>query len=551
MVKNDNLPLIEKIEIKYFRSIHDVTLNRCERINIITGGNDSGKSNVLRALNLFFSNQTDFDIPYDFEKDLAIRRVAETQASRKQAFIYVKITFNNIFQFQSLPKQFAVKKQWNRYWDEPDTSYFPRNLKSANVSKFLNRIQLHYVPAIKDREIFQHYLKLVHNTLVSSNVQLRTASRQFSDVISAATQSMEERIKSGIGVESRIDFPDDLSILFGDLDFSTMISDNVWLSFKQRGDGIQIGHIPYILDFLARQNTDKAFVWVYEEPENSLEMTRAFELADKFLNDFSKKNQIFLTTHSPAFYALEGPHAKKWFVDQTREAVEEKHYYSSRVTPSDSIDDVDNLLGVAALIKKHAKKIFDEREILLKQAKRLTQLEKSTLVCEGSTDVKYIQKAIEILDPELAIHITVQEVGANNKNTGSDSLKKLRTLLINNDNITSGRCIFVFDCDETSLPHQETGKISTFRFNRLDGRPLKNGIENNFPNETLDCIYSDEERFWSLRSKTGSGGAVISQVRELKKTEVCEFICNRALEEDFQPFHPLVSFIRENVILNE
>ena len=43
-------------------------------------------------------------------------------------------------------------------------------------------------------------------------------------------------------------------------------------------------------------------IWGFEEPENGLELLKAFEMADEFL-DYSRKVQIFVTTHSPAFYS--------------------------------------------------------------------------------------------------------------------------------------------------------------------------------------------------------------------------------------------------------
>lgn len=59
---------INKVHIKNFRSIVDETIE-LKDFNCFVGKNDSGKSNVLKALNLFFNNKTDFDSPLDFESD--------------------------------------------------------------------------------------------------------------------------------------------------------------------------------------------------------------------------------------------------------------------------------------------------------------------------------------------------------------------------------------------------------------------------------------------------------------------------------------------------
>ena len=48
------MKLISKIEIKYYRSIHNQTISEINNLNIFSGGNDVGKSgHVLNPLNLF------------------------------------------------------------------------------------------------------------------------------------------------------------------------------------------------------------------------------------------------------------------------------------------------------------------------------------------------------------------------------------------------------------------------------------------------------------------------------------------------------------------
>lgn len=49
------MKIIKKIEISYFRSVYSVDLKNVDDLNILIGGNDSGKSNILKALNLFLT----------------------------------------------------------------------------------------------------------------------------------------------------------------------------------------------------------------------------------------------------------------------------------------------------------------------------------------------------------------------------------------------------------------------------------------------------------------------------------------------------------------
>ncbi len=57
---------IKRIHVKNFRSLVDETIELSD-FNFFVGKNDSGKSNVLKALNLFFNMSTDFDTAFDFE----------------------------------------------------------------------------------------------------------------------------------------------------------------------------------------------------------------------------------------------------------------------------------------------------------------------------------------------------------------------------------------------------------------------------------------------------------------------------------------------------
>ena len=58
------MSFIQRVRIKNFRSIRDVEL-QCNFFTILVGQNDAGKSNILRALDLFFNDQT-----YDFNFDV-------------------------------------------------------------------------------------------------------------------------------------------------------------------------------------------------------------------------------------------------------------------------------------------------------------------------------------------------------------------------------------------------------------------------------------------------------------------------------------------------
>ena len=59
---------IKYIRIRRFRSFGQVEIE-ASRLNIYSGKNNAGKSNILRALNLFFNFQSNYGVPYDHSVD--------------------------------------------------------------------------------------------------------------------------------------------------------------------------------------------------------------------------------------------------------------------------------------------------------------------------------------------------------------------------------------------------------------------------------------------------------------------------------------------------
>lgn len=391
------MKIITKIEINYFRSTYSIDLKGVSDLNVLIGGNDSGKSNILKALNLFFNNQTEHEQDFSFLDDLTRKREQEARSAKGRATIWMKVHFSNFLNWRSLPDEFVIKKTWNRYSNQPETT-FPKGVSSTSVAKFINKISFHYVPAVRGREIFTHFLTLLHDALLDDEkAGLVGSTEALMGVINDSTEEMSGRIFDGVGIESNIQPPTDLRVLFNALDFSTGYSGHS-IPLQKRGDGIQSRHIPFILDFVARHSKTH-HVWAYEEPETSLEMGPAFELAAQFNDEFCKDNQIFLTTHSPAFYDLSGDHVCKWFVHQELVSGE----YETRVEMVSSKDVLDSKLGVAALIADRAKQAYEQIKELNATVNRLDEEishhNVPHVILEGPTDRKILEEAYGRLYP--------------------------------------------------------------------------------------------------------------------------------------------------------
>lgn len=407
------MKIINRIEIHYFRSVYKINLDRAEDLNILIGNNDSGKSNILKALNLFFNNQTELDKNFYFHDDLTKKRSQEVRKQKGKASIWIRIYFNNFLKWKSLPQEFSVKKSWNRYSEAPETIY-SKDISPTIIPKFLNKLSFHYIPAIRGRDVFSYFLNMLHDTLFNDdNSELLLSTEALTKLINENTEEMTKKIEEGIGIKSDISPPTDLKVLFNSLDFSTSYNDH-HVSLQKRGDGIQARHIPYILDFITKNST-KYHIWAYEEPKTSLELGAAFLLAKQFSDEFCKGNQIFVTTHSPAFYDIEGEHIAKWYISQNS-SDSNAETSAKRVTLKDLLD---NNLGITALITKRAKEEFDRSQKLKEENERLNkELQDKNLpriIVEGVTDKDILNIAYEKLYPgRTAICKFISANGADN-----------------------------------------------------------------------------------------------------------------------------------------
>ena len=302
---------IEEITIENFRSIQSAHI-KTDRLNLFVGNNDAGKSNVLKALNLFFNGETDYDVPYDFDRDYS--KLAKQIAKKAPE---VKITLKISLPSTYTDKQVIWTKKWRK--DSEGISPHTNDIKTPNKEKttqftksdtFVKNISYKYIPTIKSEEYFQHLLGDLYKSLSGlTDDKLSKKIASLRDELQKQTLDITEDIQDSMGLESKLTV--EFYEFFRMLQFKTSINPQSGVSLKQRGDGIRTRHIPKILKFI-HDSTTKGLtkgtvqlntVWGYEEPETAIELSACFGFANEFL-EYSKNIPIFITTHSPAFYAL-------------------------------------------------------------------------------------------------------------------------------------------------------------------------------------------------------------------------------------------------------
>lgn len=190
------MDIIKKIQIKHFRSFlgspseYSLVVEDVRDLNLFSGGNDSGKSNFLRALNLFFNNKINNIDTLNFEKDFFIGKQNKTQ---KVIEISIDFDLSKILdRDRFLPAKFRISKFFDRNGFRNFLYTFSLNGKKVNIdsrseqnaevtkyfveqaisekekenasrkewryrakfSGFLNTISFEYIPAIRDNNYF-------------------------------------------------------------------------------------------------------------------------------------------------------------------------------------------------------------------------------------------------------------------------------------------------------------------------------------------------------------------------------------------------------------
>lgn len=418
---------ITKIHIKNFRSARNLTVSP-QRLAVLVGKNDSGKSNILRALNLFFNDQTDSGNSLRFEIDHNVFNQPNRRA--KQISIRLEIELPDTYRYTN-----GDSIVWERRWRTEGLvfdQYYGQRLgkgqrggiwteqvdipDKSNVHALLRNMNFVYVPAIKDLEYFSQLRASIYDVIAEAADQtFRNSSQEFEQSILDQLLDLTSEIEKSLGFQSRLALPRDLSHIFESLDF---LSQGQNISLDERGDGIKARHISLILKFMVDRKRSlqapgavpHSFIWGYEEPENNLELASCMELADQFRSFMDNGiSQVFLTTHSPVFYNLR----EKQEVSAT--LVSCHHIFrdidDEGTKETQGVDDLDERMGTMALFAPMAKELENrliEMEADLALAEQLAQTKRRTLFVEGTSDQEILRKALKVFAPNLASEIDIE-----------------------------------------------------------------------------------------------------------------------------------------------
>lgn len=160
------------------------------------------------------------------------------------------------------------------------------------------------------------------------------AGEQASAAIELRSSELLKTIEEVTGLNFSLRLPASLFAMIRSAQFDT--EGNIPLTF--RGDGVQSLIIMPILQYLSQRKKSDYYFWGIEEPENSLEYARAAELAKRLCDAYSLRSQIFITSHSPVFLAMQDEKTSTYRVTQK----DEEYHLTGRI---ETVTDVTPLSG--------------------------------------------------------------------------------------------------------------------------------------------------------------------------------------------------------------
>lgn len=479
------MKLIEQINIQYYRSIKDAKVKAVNELNVFSGKNDVGKSNVLKALDLFF-NKKETNFFEDFNKE-RLQEVRQESVKGKQ-FIKIQITFLNPGNYSTLPEKFTVTKSWDRLGsligvpkDNFETlvrrnKFTPRSIDISRrtLTGFLNRIRYTYVPAIRDERFFFFLLSLLQESLFDTTRNENGGDFQetiltFNQQIAEITNQLKEDFQEVSGIESNLSFPTEIAELFQRLviDTKSGVHD---IPLKLRGDGIRLRYIPTIMNHIA--STSKYFeLWGFDEPENSCEYSLAKKLAENFCSNYLDHAQIFVATHSFNFISLDSEQISKYRVFKEDNSNNSSIIQINKSNEKHIQEDI-GLLLINEQLAGLYERLESELAIAEEAKNDIIRIQRPYLIFEGKTDnalftLAFTKLKNENIEDHFILNKHEESEDGGSISSGASVISQFLRNHINKmptDNLLVG----IFDFDQEGY-NQINGLKKTFKKVTIDG----------------------------------------------------------------------------------
>lgn len=393
---------IQNVVISNFRSFKDKenVIKNLESLNVMVGKNNVGKTNVLRAIYLFFNPETyepisdrnmvkqitggaskDPKIDIEFLDDELIK------GSERKYRISCNLNNENFYSVSNttddvkgkLSNSATIKKYIDRKFKCIYLSTTDENIEKQSNS-IINDMILRY---------FKKQSKKVKETVDEFEKQYGILLQTFKDNIQNIETSLGSQFEvlSDIGVRPRLEIDSEKNITGFLLDnIKLQLDDSYMQDISNKGAGIQRASLILLSLFLLNEiYSSENKIILLDEPEAFLYplLVKKIKASLEEKVENSSRFQMFLTSHSRDF--LKEINNEKYTFKNIKQHSEENTYQRSK-------NDVDiNKYSVIEDINARTKYEVLKNYGLLDE---IDDYEK-VIICEGPTDKNYLQKILE------------------------------------------------------------------------------------------------------------------------------------------------------------
>lgn len=332
------MELLKEVRISNFRSLRNVSLLGLTSYSPLIGLNSTGKSNVLRALNLYFNDELDeLATPLALDRDYP----RSLKKSRQRKAVTVGAVFDlttgyeprnttDYLALKGLTDQIAIQREWSLSplgaGSLQDVLRVGPSLDSLSdvdladrplIFTFIRSVHFRYVPnhvrpadflRTEVQPLRKALLMNLRRTKVYKDAGVAAAMSGLSDVAKNMLSDTSRKVSVGnLGREISADLPAEFTDLAFQIALQTVTPSGLEPTELQ-GSGTQSFTLLHVLDLLDRTERGqqfgwkKASIWAIEEPESflhaGLRARFAQDLADYAGDD---KRQIIASTHHEEF----------------------------------------------------------------------------------------------------------------------------------------------------------------------------------------------------------------------------------------------------------
>ena len=506
---------ITEITINNFLSIRNLTI-KIDKSLILIGRNNVGKSNILKAIDVFFDmSSTTYTDDYFYGKNT-------------NNPITISITFNEKIDCKSstIIKYIRIKDDgkiksdyyWESHNDDNLIKNINKNLKSILPSTYF----------LKDVKYVNEETALTNTTFLGklfNELLLPSVSTNIDDK-SEELQNLLNNHEFFIELNNVLQgsgnfFNNSISLQFQTMSIKKLFSLNIVnekdeynVDVEKLGSGLRRNIMYSILQLYAKyrsKQNKKSRIFLFEEPELHLH-PQAQRETYKIINKLSKNDQVLYTTHSEHLFDIDD-YQSICFVEKSM------HDETSVQMPTQSMDPIiQNLRGLSGYMNKYNRAFFANKIVLVEGmaeeislhnfAKKVDQdfITKNIdiISCDG---VGNIQKLYELYSQFISCYKIFDSDGYFNKeerikllnecNSGKKPMKKLKMF----DAEKNIRKDIINDTDEElPIDFKSTSSYTVFKQDYND--KLKETMDKDYDRIYENIKKTNELRMSAVKTKT-------------------------------------------------